>query len=192
MTLGNAAVGKTSFIIRYTENIFKSTYLTTLGIDYKSKIITLENQKKCKIIFFDTAGQEKYKSLAINVIKKADGIILMYDVTNKTSFESISIWMKNAIDLKGKDFPVVLIGNKIDLADTREVSTEDGENAAKKFGINFYEISNKIGTNVEEACLHLINLIIYQNSNKKDNISKENIKINKKNNKNVGKKECGC
>ena len=192
MTLGNVAVGKTSFIIRYTENTFKSTYLTTLGIDYKSKIITLKNQKKCKIVFFDTAGQEKYKSLAINVIKKADGIILMYDVTNKTSFESISIWMKNAIDIKGKDFPVILIGNKIDLVDTREVSTEDGENAAKKYGINFYEISNKIGTNVEEACLHLINLIIYQHSNKKDNVSKKNIKINKSNNKNAGKKECGC
>ena len=77
------------------------------------------------------------------------------------------MWMKNAIDIKGKDFPVILIRNKIDLEDIREVSIEDGENAAKEYGINFNEISNKIGTNVEETCLHLINLIIYHHSNKK-------------------------
>ena len=193
MTLGNTAVGKTTFIIRFTENTFKSTYLTTLGVDYKSKIITLDNNKRYIIHFFDTAGQEKYKSLAINVIKNAHGIILMYDVTDKKSFEAISTWMKNIIDLKGKDFPVILIGNKIDLVDIREVSTEDGEISAKKYGIQFFEISNKLGINVEDACLELINLIVDVNSNIKDDKSKASaLKLNKKNNKNKEKKECNC
>ena len=194
MTLGNTAVGKTSFIIRYTENTFSDNYLTTLGIDYKSKIITLEDHKSYNINFFDTAGQEKYKSLAINVIKKADGVILMYDVTDKKSFEAISTWMKNVIDIKGKDFPVMLVGNKIDLVDHREVSTEDGENSAKQYGIQFYEISNKFGTNIEEACSGLIKLVVDTNSNSKDGKSKKNekIKINKKNNQTKDKKECNC
>jgi len=193
MTLGNTAVGKTSFIIRYTENSFSDTYLTTLGIDYKTKIITLENNKSYSINFFDTAGQEKYKSLAVNTIKKAHGVILMYDVTDKKSFEAISTWMKNAIDIKGKDFPVMLVGNKIDLVDRREVSTEEGENTASQYGIQFFEISNKFGTNVEEACSGLINLVVEKNSNEKDGKSKGSaIKINKKNNKNKEKKDCNC
>ena len=192
MTLGNTAVGKTSFIIRYTENTFSDSYLTTLGIDYKSKIITLENKKSYNINFFDTAGQEKYKSLAVNVIKKAHGVILMYDVTDKKSFDAISNWMKNVIDIKGKDFPVMLVGNKIDLVDHREVSTEEGENSAKQYGIQFFEISNKFGTNVEEACSGLINLVVDTNSNIKDGKSKgSSLKVNKKN-KNQEKNDCNC
>ena len=118
----------------------------------------------------------------------------MYDITDKKSFEAISTWMKNIIDLKGKDFPVILIGNKIDLVDIREVSTEDGENSAKQYGIQFYEISNKFGTNIEEACSGLIKLVVDTNSNSKDGKSKKNekIKINKKNNQTKDKKECNC
>ena len=196
MTLGNTAVGKTTFIIRFTDNTFKSIYLTTLGVDYKSKIITLDNKKRYTIHFFDTAGQEKYKSLALNVIKNAHGVILMYDVTNKKSFEAISTWMKNIMDLKGKEFPVILVGNKIDLVDVREVSIEDGENSAKQYGIPFFEISNKLGTNVEDAGLELINLVVDTYSNTKDDKSKGSaLKLNKKNNKNnknKGKKGCNC
>ena len=192
MTLGNTAVGKTTFILRYTENTFKSNYLTTIGIDFKSKIITLENHKRYNIQFFDSAGQEKYKSLALNVIKNAHGIILMYSVTDKISFDSISNWMKNVIDIKGKDFPVILVGNKIDLVDERQVSIEDGENSAQKYGIKFYEISNKLGMNVEKACLDLINLILDKNSNEKESKNEKPLKIKKKNLLKKEKKECGC
>ena len=101
--------------------------------------------------------------------------------------------MKNVIDIKGKDFPVMLVGNKIDLVDRREVSTEEGENSARQYGIKFFEISNKFGTNVEEACSGLINLVVEKNSNEKDCKSKGSaIKINKKNNKNKEKKDCNC
>ena len=187
MTLGNTAVGKTTFIIRYTENTFKASYLTTLGIDYKTKLITLENNKSYNINFFDTAGQEKYRSLAINVIKNAHGVILMYDVTDEKSFEAISKWMKDVIDIKGQNFPIILVGNKIDLVDKRKVSPEQGKSEADKYGIKSYEISNKFGTNIEEACLDLINQVIRQNSHKGGGV-----KINKKNNKNAEKKDCGC
>ena len=192
MTLGNTAVGKTSFIIRYTENTFSDSYLTTLGIDYKSKIITLENKKSYNINFFDTAGQEKYKSLAVNVIKKAHGVILMYDVTDKKSFDAISNWMKNVIDIKGKDFPVMLVGNKIDLVDHREVSTEEGENSAKQYGIQFFEISNKFGTNVEEAGLELINQIVENNSNNMESENNNGVKINTNQFRKKEKKDCKC
>ena len=192
MTLGNSAVGKTSFIIRYTENTFKEVYLTTLGIDYKTKVVKMKNKKSYMINFFDTAGQEKYKSISINVIKNANGILLMYDITNKSSFESISNWMKNIIEIKGNNFPVILVGNKTDLIDKREVSTEEGENIAQKYGIKFFEISNKYGTNVEEAGLELINQVVENNSNLIESENNNAVKINTKNLRKKEKDECKC
>ena len=192
MTLGNSAVGKTSFIIRYTENTFKEVYLTTLGIDYKTKVIKMKNKRSYMINFFDTAGQEKYKSISINVIKNANGILLMYDITNKSTFESISNWMKNIIDIKGNNFPVILVGNKTDLIDKREVSTEEGEEVAKKYGIKLFEISNKFGTNVEEAGLELINQIVENNSNNMESENNNGVKINTNQFRKKEKKDCKC
>ena len=192
MTLGNSAVGKTTFIIRYTENTFKEVYLTTLGIDYKTKVIKLKNKISYMINFFDTAGQEKYKSISINVIKNAHGVLLMYDITNRESFDSISNWMKNIIDIKGKNFPIILLGNKTDLVEKREVSSEEGENLAKQFGIKFFEISNKFGTNVEEAGLELINQVVEKQNNLNELEKNNSIKINKTNLRKKGKKECNC
>ena len=192
ITLGNSEVGKTTFIIRYTENTFKDVYLTTLGIDYKTKVIKLKNKKSYMINFFDTAGQEKYKSISINIIKNANGIVLMYDITNKSSFDSISNWMENVIAIKGNNFPVILVGNKTDLVDEREVSTEEGEQLAKKFGVKLFEISNKSGTNVEEAGLELVNQVVERNNNLIESENNNNaVKISKKHLK-KRKKECKC
>ena len=159
LTLGNTTVGKTCFILRFTENFFQPIYLTTCGIDSKYKIITLSNSKSYKAIFYDTAGQERHRSISLNQIKSADGILLMYDVTNQDSFNSIKGWMDNIREIKGNNFPVILVGNKIDLKEERKISQLNGQNLADSYGISFYEISNKTGENVEEATLDLINKI---------------------------------
>ena len=184
MTLGNSAVGKTSFILKYTEDIFREVHLSTIGIDFKTKKIKFKDGKNYKVDFYDTAGQEKYKSISINTIKNADGILLMYDITNRESFEAISNWMKGIIDRKGNDFPIILVGNKIDKENEREVTKEEGKQIGDKYRINFIEMSIKTGENVEECALELINKII-----EKENINNsQNIKLGK--NINDNEKKC--
>ena len=165
MTLGISSVGKTSFIFRFTENTFQNLFISTIGIDFKVKIIEIENIKY-KLIFYDTAGQEKFKSVAPNLIKKAHGIIIMYDITNKSSFDSIPDIIKNIKEEKGDDFPMILIGNKIDLEQDREIKKEEGKDLASKNGIEFFEISNKEGINVQEAGFAIVNKILEK---RKDN-----------------------
>ena len=165
MTLGISSVGKTSFIFRFTENTFQNLFISTIGIDYKVKIIEIENIKY-KLIFYDTAGQKKFKSVAPNLIKKAHGIIIMYDITNKSSFNSIPDIIKNIKEEKGDDFPMILIGNKIDLEQDREIKKEQGKDLASKNGVEFFEISNKEGINIQEAGFAIVNKILEK---RKDN-----------------------
>ena len=187
LALGNQEVGKTTFILRFTENTFKQIYLSTCGMDMQIKYITLADNKNYKIFFYDTAGEERFKSITFNVLKNADGIILMYDITNRKSFESIAGWMENINDKKGNNFPIVLVGNKYDLSEKRVISKKEGENLANKYKLNFFETSNKTGKNIEESCLKLINIILEKQEFKKGKDMKshklsKSVKINNKNN----------
>ena len=177
LALGNSNVGKTCYLIRNTENKFKPSFLT-IGFNTLIKRIELNDGKKVNVKYIDTSGQERYHSLATNFIKKADGIILMYDITDRDSFKTISKWWKDILDNKEKDFPVILVGNKIDLEDERQVQREEGEIIAKEFNFKFFEVSNKDGTNVEKSSRELINLVLRQIS---DNINQKNVELSKKN-----------
>ena len=181
LTLGNSSVGKTCFIQRYTHNTFEISNLTTTGLDMQKKIMKI-NDKTYKVLFYDTQGQERYKSISVNFIKNADGIILMYDITKQTTFDSISEWMVNIRKAKAEEFPVVLVGNKCDLEEKREISKEEGEDLAKKYGLPFYETSNKDNINIEESCLDLVNkAIVYREKDLENNLYKANtIKLDKK------------
>ena len=159
MALGDVNVGKTSFIIRYTENTYEDFYLATVGIDFKTKEITIKD-KQFKLLFYDTSGEERYKSIALNIIKNSNGIILMYDITKKSSFNAIPGWVKSIQETKGNNFPMILCGNKIDIEDNREVTQQEGEELANEYGIEFFEISNKEGTNVNEVGLSIVNKIL--------------------------------
>ena len=175
MTLGNSDVGKTCYILKYTENFFQELYLTTVGIDFKVKTETV-NDKQYKLFFYDTTGQEKYKSIALNIIRNAQGIILMYDITNKKSFESIPDWIKSIRDSKGENFPMILLGNKLDKEDIRIISEKEGKELADKYGIKFFETSNKTGVNVQESGFALVNEILKNKQNEMiSNISKNSI-----------------
>ena len=160
LTLGNSKVGKTSFILKYTEDTFTTNTSTTIGIDYKDKYEILKNNQKVKIAIYDTNGQERYKSLSLNYLKKADGILLFYDITDKESFDSIKEWMQSIYDVKDNNFPIVLIGNKIDLEDERIVTKEEGESESLKYNIKFYETSCKDNINIKESILFLIYKIL--------------------------------
>ena len=191
ITLGDGQVGKTSLILRYTNDYFGNNYIATIGFDYKFKNEKLKNGEEITVKIFDTAGQEKYRSLAANFLKKADGIILVYDITYKKSFENLNKWLKD-INENAKGLPIVLIGNKTDLEENREVSKEEGNEFAKKINeeTEFYEASCKTGENIKEAIRFLVEKIYKKYQGK--NMAEESIIIKKENKNKNNKKDKKC
>ena len=174
ITLGDSHVGKSSLIIKYIDNKFSNVYMSTIGFDLKHKQINLKDGIEAKIMIYDTAGQERFKSLAANYIKKANGILLVYDIADHSTFENIGMWMESITEEKGDKLPIVLVGNKADLEDERQVSYKEGKDLAENKGFHFYETSCKNGANVTECFLDLAELVyeksgkkLSQNSNKK-------------------------
>ena len=165
ITLGEGQVGKTSIIYRYIDDTFTSNYLATIGIDSKFKKIKLASGEEIKVKILDTAGQERFQSIAANYIKKADGIVFVYDITKAYTFTNLEKWLSN-IDEVANDKPCLLIGNKSDMNDKREVSKEEGMEFTKKFKkeTHFYETSCKTGENVDKAINDLVNQIYSKSS----------------------------
>lgn len=140
--IGETAVGKTNLLLRYTENKYDFGQRPTIGMDFVSKDITWEG-RRIKIQFWDTAGQEKYKSIANSYFKISNGIILVYDVTRRETFEKLGKWLDDIRSNSQSEIRVILVGNKIDLADQRQVTTDEGRDFAQKHGLFFWETSGK-------------------------------------------------
>ena len=146
--LGASTVGKTSIFLRYFNNEFSHGTLTTLGVDFKTKFFKFEN-KKLKINYIDTAGQEKFKSISENYLKGTDGVILVFDLTNKETLDLVNYWA-DCIKKNNRDnIGMILFGNKSDLENDRDVTYEEGKNLAEKLGCQYYEGSAMNGDNVE-------------------------------------------
>ena len=180
VTLGDTKVGKTSLILRYIDNSFNTNYLSTIGIDSKIRKIKLSNGEEIKVKISDTAGQERFKSIASNYMKKANGILLVYDITDNETFQNITKWADEINTNKENSKPVLLIGNKSDIIEGRKVDKMEGEDLAKNCcgGIKFYETSCKTGDNVENAINDIVNQIYNKFSGHNLNDT-DNIKIEK-------------
>ena len=192
ITLGEGQVGKTSIIYRYIDDTFTSNYLATIGIDSKFKKIKLASGEEIKVKILDTAGQERFQSIAANYIKKADGIVFVYDITKAYTFTNLEKWLSN-IDEVANDKPCLLIGNKSDMNDKREVSKEEGMEFTKKFKkeTHFYETSCKTGENVEKAINDLVNQIYSKSlGNEQDKCGLQLEKGSKNDDKNKKRKCC--
>ena len=184
ITLGNSEVGKSSFIIKYIDNSFTLYYTATLGIDFKQKKIKLKDGRDVRLRIFDTAGQERYKSVSASFIKKADGVILIYDIGNLESFEAVENWIKSIREIGKDNLPIILVGNKCDLPDDkRMISLKEGQDKADEFNIPFYETSCKEGINIKEVFEKLVDDIMEKGSK---NINREYKILNK------GKKKEKC
>ena len=200
ITLGDSMVGKTCLILRFLENIFSSNYLSTIGFDLKKKLVKLDNGEKIKLVIYDTAGQERFKSLSRSYIKKADGILVVYDITNKQSFINVENWIKCAREEITKKIPIFIVGNKSDLEHLRVINKEDGENIAAQYDLKFYETSCQNGNNVEKCFKDLtkelyeilkLNEAKLNNEGNGENSNKnkdQNLVLNEKKSKN--KKKC--
>ncbi|MHA2053889.1 MAG: Rab family GTPase [Candidatus Hodarchaeales archaeon] len=154
---GTYQVGKTSLIRRYAENTFTTNYMPTIGVDITSKVIDINNQK-VKLILHDTAGQEVFGRLRRFCYEGSVGCIIVYDITRRPTFENLEHWIQDYRNIQGEEKPIVIIGNKIDLEDLRQVSTKEGEEFAKSVNLPFYECSAKVGGDViSQIYLDLIN-----------------------------------
>ena len=185
MVLGESKVGKTSLIKRYTKDQFGGVYLTTVGMDFQDKIIEIED-KKVRLQVWDTAGQERFRNVTKSYFQSSHGLLVVYDITDRESFEKIKFWMENIKNNAPENAKLILVGNKCDLANERKVTIEDGENKARNYNIKFFESSAKDGTNVNELFFYLANEI-YQDDKTKEKDNKNPLKLNTKK-----KKKKGC
>ena len=163
LLLGNSDVGKSSLLLRYVDSIWNDAFVPTIGVDFKVKTLEI-NEKKVKMQIWDTAGQERFRTVVSTYFRGAHGILLLYDVTNRDSFKNLESWLieieKNAKEKVLK----ILIGNKCDLTDDRDITSDEGKAFALRNGMEFMETSAKMNTNVTEAFETLGKLMIEFNS----------------------------
>lgn len=147
--LGEQSVGKTSLITRFMYDSFDNTYQATIGIDFLSKTMYLED-RTIRLQLWDTAGQERFRSLIPSYIRDSSVAVVVYDITNANSFHQTSKWIDDVRTERGSDVIIMLVGNKTDLSDKRQVTTEEGERKAKELNVMFIETSAKAGYNVKQ------------------------------------------
>lgn len=146
--LGDQSVGKTSIITRFMYDTYDSSYQATIGIDFLSKTMFLED-RNVRLMLWDTAGQERFRSLIPSYIRDSSVAIIVFDITNRQSFLNTSKWLEDVRTERGTDAIVVLVGNKNDLSDRRQVTIEEGEAKAREWNVMFIETSAKAGFNVK-------------------------------------------
>ena len=194
VVVGDSGVGKTNLIKRFISNEFNLDSKATVGVEFISKNYKINN-KIIKIEIWDTAGQERYKSIASAYYKGAKGAMIVYDVTNKTSFNNVDKWYFEIKEKASKNINLMLIGNKTDL--NKVISSEDAVNKAKSLNIPIMETSANNSSYVKEAFFDLIKemyksvLKLKEKFEQKENRKEEGIKINIEN-KNISKKKKCC
>uniref|UniRef100_A0A914XNS6 Ras-related protein Rab-8A n=1 Tax=Plectus sambesii TaxID=2011161 RepID=A0A914XNS6_9BILA len=150
LLIGDSGVGKTCLLFRFSEDSFNNSFISTIGIDFKIRTIELDG-KKIKLQIWDTAGQERFRTITTAYYRGAMGILLVYDITNERSFENIKNWIRNIEEHASSDVERMVLGNKCDVEDRRQVSRERGEQMAIEYGTKFMETSAKANINVEDA-----------------------------------------
>ncbi|KAF5952716.1 hypothetical protein HYC85_010660 [Camellia sinensis] len=146
--LGDQSVGKTSIITRFMYDKFDNTYQATIGIDFLSKTMYLED-RTVRLQLWDTAGQERFRSLIPSYIRDSSVAVIVYDVASRQSFLNTSKWIEEVRTERGSDVIIVVVGNKTDLVDKRQVSIEEGEAKARDLNVMFIETSAKAGFNIK-------------------------------------------
>ena len=149
IVIGDSGVGKSSILTRYIDDSFTSSFISTIGIDFKIKNI-IHNDKKIKLQIWDTAGQERFRTITTAYYRGAHGILLVYDTTKLISYQNLSKWIKCIEMHASENIPVILVGSKKDISNEREISAEVGQRRASDCDMDFIEVSAKTGENIDE------------------------------------------
>ena len=157
LLLGDSSVGKTSILLKYISNKFDESSISTVGVDYMDKIIDY-NKFKIKLQIWDTSGEEKFRTITKNFYRNADGLLVVFDLTKKESYDHIKSWINEAKENNDK-LKTILIGNKLDLKDERMVTIDVAKQFAEKNNLKYIETSAKDGTNINESFQAIIDLL---------------------------------
>jgi len=150
LLIGDSGVGKSSLLLRFSDNTYTESFISTIGVDFKIRTIELEG-KVIKLQIWDTAGQEKFRTITSSYYRGAHGIIITYDVTDRESFDNVKNWIQEVSRYASESVNKLLVGNKSDLEDKRAVNYDEGKELADSLGIPFIETSAKTAQNVEES-----------------------------------------
>ena len=174
LLLGDTTVGKTCFLMKYTDKTFQDIHMATIGLDYRLKTMKLKSGKDIKLQIWDTAGQDRFRAITKNYYKGSHGIILIYDVTNLQTFENVKNWVSQIREEAANNVVIYIAANKIDMEAERKVSKQEGESLAQELGFPFMETSAKSGININETFEDLVERIdkVYGNIPQKPNKNK--------------------
>ena len=168
--IGNSAVGKSSLLLKFTDRTFLANQISTIGVDFKIQTIQIDD-KIIKLQIWDTAGNERFKTITTSYYRNSNGICIVFDITNKESFNSLPDWFSEIDKFASDNVSKILIGNKSDLTKERQVTTEDAKELAKKYKIDYIEASAKDSTNVQQLFIELTRQI------KESNVQKHLVNI---------------
>jgi small GTP-binding protein len=157
VVVGDYCVGKSSIVARFCDDFFREAHATTIGIDYKIKTIKMPDKRSVKLEIFDTAGLDKFRSVASNYYQNASGVMIVYDVTDENSFVNVEKYLQELKFFIPPDAEILLVGNKADLADQgeRRVEFEEADQFASKMGLSIFEVSAKTGLNINASFVEL-------------------------------------
>lgn len=150
LLIGDSGVGKSCLLLRFSDDSFTTSFITTIGIDFKIKTIELDG-KRIKLQIWDTAGQERFRTITTAYYRGAMGILLVYDVIDEQSFQNIRNWIRNIEQHAADNVDKILVGNKCDMVSEKVVETARGQALADEYSIKFFETSAKSNINVTEA-----------------------------------------
>ncbi|KRW98587.1 P-loop containing nucleoside triphosphate hydrolase [Pseudocohnilembus persalinus] len=179
--IGDSNVGKSCILSQFTEGRFKNEHDPTIGVEFGSKNLKI-NEKDIKIQIWDTAGQESFRSITRSYYRGSIGAMLVYDISNRQSFEHLQDWLNDITQHANESIEIMVVGNKNDISDRRDVSLEEGEAFAKKYGFMFTEGSAKTGNNIEYSYSELAKKILRKIENNEIDLTNENngIKVGNK------------
>ena len=158
LLVGDTSVGKTSILSKYIDDIFEENQISTVGVEYKVKSLII-NGRKINLRIWDSSGQERFRSITQSFFRNAEGILYIFDLTEKKTFEGVKQWL---IDSESYNLNIkkILVGNKVDLVEKRKVEKEIIDNFVKKIQLKYYEMSAKDGTNIDNVFRELAEMIL--------------------------------
>ena len=164
-------------MIRFTDDTFSDSYVTTIGVDFKIKTLDIDG-KSCKLQIWDTAGQERFRNIISSYYRGAQGIMLVYDITDLESFQNLNSWLIEIEKNASKNVYKILVGNKCDMENERKVTREQGKEFADQYGMKFFETSAKTSTNVNEAFIAMTKEVMKNSGKKTVTPQKDNVIVN--------------
>ena len=193
--IGDSTVGKTSILNKFANGTFNANYLATVGLDNITKDEIIDG-KNIRIKIWDTAGQERYKALTKGFFNNAEGIMIVFDVTNIETYNNLKNWIQSIETFMGnkmEEIPIIIIGNKID-CEEREVKTEDAESYCKGQNYPYFETSAKTGENIDKTIRFLVKKVIDSNtdSNPNEGTGNNNLRLSKEELKKKEGGGCNC